>query len=91
MTLISSGEALDRAIDVLNGQTNLATSCGKKQGHVSYWIEKGRIPSEHCIAVELATTSIGKPVTRYELRPDVFGDQPTTCLRCGCFQHAKAS
>jgi len=50
----------------------LARACGGniKQGHVWYWLKVGRIPAEHCIAVEKATK---RKITRFDLRPDVFG------------------
>jgi DNA-binding transcriptional regulator YdaS (Cro superfamily) len=66
--------ALQRAVDIVGGQTALAAALGEpiKQGHVWYWLEKkgGEVPAEHCAAIERATD--GK-VTRHDLRPDVFG------------------
>lgn len=66
--------ALERAIEIAGGQSALADKIGGKikQGHVWWWLkESGRVPAEHCIAIENATG-----VTRYELRPDVFGPEP---------------
>lgn len=40
------------------------------QSHISYWLETDKVPAEHCRAIEKITD--GK-VTRYQLRPDVFG------------------
>jgi DNA-binding transcriptional regulator YdaS (Cro superfamily) len=68
---------LARAVDVLGSQSALARVCGGKvkQAHVWYWLNEkdGELPAEHCVAVEQATAEKGDVVTRYELRPDVFG------------------
>ncbi|MGH8651331.1 MAG: transcriptional regulator [Gammaproteobacteria bacterium] len=40
---------------------------------VQQWTAAGRVPPDRCLAVEHATE--GK-VSRYELRPDVFGTRP---------------
>jgi DNA-binding transcriptional regulator YdaS (Cro superfamily) len=37
---------------------------------VSQWVQ---VPAERCVAIEAAT---GGKVTRYELRPDIFGGAP---------------
>lgn len=37
--------------------------------HVTNWKARG-VPAERCLAIETAT---GGAVTRYQLRPDVFG------------------
>ena len=67
---------LERAVDIAGGQTALAKAIGGsvKQAHVWNWlnISKGRVPAEHCSAIELAT---GGLVTRQQLRPDVFGKE----------------
>lgn len=64
--------SLDRAIEVCGSQAELARRIGLKQQYVNNWKERsnGRVPGEHCIKIELATAGA---VTRYELRPDVFG------------------
>lgn len=68
-------EALEKAIRIAGGQTELARKIGPpvRQGHVSMWLKRGVTPAEHCRSIEAATDG---EVTRYELRPDVFGDQP---------------
>ena len=58
--------------DVLNHfQTGaaLARVCGVSRQAVHSWKS---IPAEHCIAIEAATNG---RLTRYALRPDVFGQQ----------------
>lgn len=71
--------ALDRAIDVCGTQAELARRVSDALGegvapqHVWNWRHRagGKVPAEYCRAVEAATG-----VTRYELRPDVFGAAP---------------
>jgi DNA-binding transcriptional regulator YdaS (Cro superfamily) len=70
-----STKALLKAIDEIGTQGKLAALIGKRQGHVGKWLHRDKkVPAEMCVAIELAT---GGKVTRYELRPDVFGDPPT--------------
>lgn len=65
---------LTEALDLAGlTQAELAAAIGVTPQAVSQWIDRGRVPAERCIAVEIAT---GGQVTRYELRPDVFGDAP---------------
>lgn len=54
-------------------QHEFALKIGVTQARVSHWINGARVPSERCIAIETAT---GGAVTRYDLRPDVFGQAP---------------
>ena len=56
------------------------------QSHVGKWLHatKQGIPAEYCRAIEQATN--GK-VTRYELRPDVFGVGP----ECECTENKEAA
>jgi len=45
-----------------------------EQASVSKWINRDkRTPAQYCIAIEEATKGF---VTRYQLRPDVFGEAP---------------
>jgi len=67
--------ALSRAIEKLGGQSALARACGVKQGHVWHWLNKSRrVPGDYVLTIEEAT---GGAVTRYELRPDIFGKPAT--------------
>lgn len=61
--------ALLRVIDALKGQSAVARVIGGpvKQGHVFYWLEKGRIPAEHCPTLERATAAAGARVSCEEL------------------------
>lgn len=73
---------IERAVQIVGGQSELARRIGGevKQAHVWHWINKsgGSVPAEHCRAIEEATE--GK-ITRYELRPDVFGPAPSAPSR----------
>ena len=65
---------LERAVDIMGGQTALAKAIGGtvKQAHVWNWLNgsRGRVPAEYCRAIETATKGL---VTCQQLRPDVFG------------------
>ncbi|MGE7136189.1 transcriptional regulator [Luteibacter sp. NPDC031894] len=61
---------LDRVIEILGSQEELAARLGIKSPSITGWRNRKRIPSERCIALEEVT---GGQVTRYEMRPDVFG------------------
>jgi len=65
--------ALQKACDLVGGQAALGRKIGRKQSTVWNWLKRG-IPSDECPAIEAATE--GK-VTRYELRPDIFGQPPS--------------
>lgn len=63
-------------IDESLTQQEFADQVGVTQGRVSQWLKGEKIPAERCIQIEAAT---GGKVTRYDLRPDVFG--PATQLK----------
>jgi DNA-binding transcriptional regulator YdaS (Cro superfamily) len=74
MALKVMNQALKKAVTLVGGQTALARLIGTKQQNVWQWLyDTGKPMSEHCIAIERAT--YGR-ITRYELRPDVFGEPP---------------
>lgn len=63
-----------KAIDIAGGQTALANSINVSQGLVWQWSRgRLRIPAERCADIERATSGV---VTRYDLRPDIFGPAP---------------
>lgn len=64
---------IQRAVEIAGGQTALADKIGVKQQRVWKWLTSGRAAPDCCIAIEEA---IEGQVTRYELRPDVFGTAP---------------
>lgn len=62
------------------GRGRLAAALGVSDTLIGRWYHKARrtdaffqLPPHHCRAVEDATRECGHVVTRYELRPDVFG------------------
>ena len=64
--------ALQKAIESCETQAELARRLGVSDMTVSQWKKRG-VPPERCIPIEEATKGV---VTRYELRPDVFGREP---------------
>lgn len=66
-------EALDRAVDAASGVSKLAVRLDISANVVSNWRMRGGVPAEWCIRVEMA---VDAAVTRYDLRPDVFGPAP---------------
>lgn len=65
---------LQRAIEICGGQAALARRIGKAQAHVWNWLNRDKtVPADQCIPIETATDG---EVSRYELRPDVFGKAP---------------
>lgn len=65
-------KALDRAVKKAGSQLRLAALLGIKPPSISGWYGRGRVPAERCIEIETVTG-----VSRYELRPDVFGAPPS--------------
>jgi DNA-binding transcriptional regulator YdaS (Cro superfamily) len=59
----------DRLRAACGTQAELARRVGLQPMAISQWKRRGRIPSEHVIAVERAT---GGQVTRFEIRPDLY-------------------
>lgn len=54
-------------------QQAFAEQVGVTQSRVSQWLAGERIPAERAASIERATAGA---VTRYDLRPDVFGAPP---------------
>jgi DNA-binding transcriptional regulator YdaS (Cro superfamily) len=69
---------LDRAIEALGGVGILASAIGVASSAPSMWKTRGRVPAEHCPAIERETRRIAKEkddpsvvVTCEQLRDDV--------------------
>jgi DNA-binding transcriptional regulator YdaS (Cro superfamily) len=62
--------AFDRVIDIVGSQTELAKRLKVKQPSVNSWKMRCQIPADRVLEVEKI---VGGEVTRYEMRPDVFG------------------
>lgn len=67
---------LKNAIEICGGQTALAKAIGVQQPNIWNWLHRagGVVPAEYCLKIESATNG---EVTRYDLRPDVFGPAPS--------------
>ena len=66
-----SSSPLTRAIELAGSQLKLARKIGCTQQAISYWqTTGGRVPAEAAVKIE---REFG--VSRYELRPDIFGDE----------------
>jgi TorA maturation chaperone TorD/DNA-binding transcriptional regulator YdaS (Cro superfamily) len=64
--------ALEKAIAIVGGQTQLARLLDVKQANVWHWLKKAeRVPGEYVLAIEKAT---GGEITRHDLRPDLYPD-----------------
>ena len=61
--------ALEKAIEAAGGARKLAAAIGVSAMTISHWKNRG-IPAERAVQVEGA---VGGKVTRYQLRPDLFG------------------
>lgn len=63
-------EFVQKAIDIVGSQSNLARRCGVKQQNVWNWLNRDKkVPAKYVLLIEKATR---QQVSRYELRPDVF-------------------
>lgn len=68
---------IERACRILGGQVELAGRTGVTPQAVNQWVKTGKVPAERVLAIETATADpkTRQPrVTRYELRPDVYGE-----------------
>lgn len=64
--------AIQRACEILGGQVALARALGVTPQFVNQLVRANRsVPAHHCRTIEDATDG---RVTRYQLRPDVFGE-----------------
>ena len=64
--------AIERAIEAAGSASELARRLNVVPMTVTQWKRRGQIPAERCLDVETATG-----ISRYDLRPDVFGPPPT--------------
>ena len=74
--------ALQKTIEIVGGRVALAKAINVTPQAIYQWLHgKTQMDPVHARSIELATKG---NVTRYDLRPDVFGPPPAVCLRCGC-------
>jgi DNA-binding transcriptional regulator YdaS (Cro superfamily) len=62
-------KALQKAIKKAGGKPALAARLGVLPQHINNWLARG-VPAARCLDIEGAADGV---VTRYDLRPDVFG------------------
>ena len=69
-------DALSKAIAECGSEAELARRMGGsvRGGHIYYWKKKGRVPADHCRAIEEATAGV---VTKESLRPDIWPPHPS--------------
>ena len=80
-TILIVGSQAKRAARIVAWHAKWGVSCTLSQQGVSKWLE---VPPEHCRAIEEITRG---EVTRYDLRPDVFGEAPG----CECSETQEAA
>lgn len=65
---------LEGAVELAGSQEKLGDICGVSQPTIWYWLNVlKKTPAEQAPKIE---TALGGQVTRYQLRPDVFGEAP---------------
>jgi DNA-binding transcriptional regulator YdaS (Cro superfamily) len=69
---------LRTAIDLIGGTSAVARAFSITPGAVSIWLQRGEAPADRCIRLEELCK---RKVTRYALRPDVFGNAPPRLRR----------
>lgn len=86
---MKNANALKKAIETAGGQAALAelinqipppnkkTWVPKRQSHVSSWLirDKGKVPP---VEARMIDEALDGEVSRFDLRPDVFGKQPNS-------------
>lgn len=65
-----------RAFRLIGGAAAVARLCKVSPQAAHKWLKRGAVPPEHVRTVESGTEAhVDGPVTRYELRPDIFGER----------------
>ena len=59
---------LKQSIAAAGGMKAMAENLGVRYQAIQQWLARGRPPAERCLAIEKLTG-----VSRYDLRPDVYG------------------
>lgn len=70
---VSTLSPLERVREAVGSQKAIADALGLSQPTVHEWFKRGQPPADRCIALEDLS---GGTVTRYDLRPDIFGASP---------------
>lgn len=70
---MSKKSPLERAIEIVGSQKELAEQIGTTQQNISDKVRRGaRVPAEWCASIERATEGVIKKAT---LRPDIFSKE----------------
>ncbi len=64
---------MQTAVSIAGNKSRLGRKINVTHTAINKWVKRGWPPAERCLAIERAT---GGKVTRYDLRPDVFGPAP---------------
>lgn len=64
---------LDKVIELVGGQAELARKVSVSPQVVNGWCKRNRVAAKKVLDVEKA---VGGQVTRYDLRPDIYGESP---------------
>lgn len=71
-------QAIEKAVDILGGVPAVMKLTDKGQGTVWGWINTtGKTPPEYVLQFERECFAKGKPLTRWDMRPDIFGTEPS--------------
>ena len=59
-----------RALRIIGGQHKCASIFGVHQSTIAQWVARKSVPARHCRRIEFLTDG---RVTRYQMRPEIFG------------------
>jgi len=77
-TTRAAAPVIDLLVGLFGTQSALAAKLGIRCASISGWRQRGKIPVDRCGDIERVT---GGQVTRYDVRPDVFGAAPSSNLQ----------
>lgn len=79
-------EALEKAVEIVGGQSAMARLCGVTQPTVWYWLNCAKcLPAGHVLHVEASTG-----VSRHLLRPDIYPIEKPRSRRHAALRSARA-
>lgn len=71
--IVMTQTSLEKAIQLTGGVPAMARKFGISTVAIHKWRKTGKAPPERVLAIEAATAG---QVTRYQLRPDIYGEHP---------------